>query len=375
MVKRFSLIVVIVTLLTFVFTFPSFAENPIGEYQNLLKSLYQEAKEGEWGEAQELASKLQTFFENEEKEIKELSPKLYEESEEYLPKIIKYASKKDFEELSEYYEKLTGAFPSSEKKEGFAGLFDSALIILREGFEAFLIIGALWAFLQKAGQENLKGSLILGAVTGVAGSIAVAFFLLSAAGKALPPAALEGLSSIIAAALLFYVSFWLLSKASTHRWEEFIKNTANQALIRKSYWSFFGVSFLAVFREGFETVLFYTALYHQVSPSGFWSGLISGALGLVVLVFAIVKLGVKIPLRPFFLATGILLYYLTIKFAGYGVHELAEIGWISETKLGNFSLSLLGFYPTLENLIVQGILLVIGIYGIGKILTNPPQAT
>jgi len=375
MLKKLSLVIALLVVLTFAFTVTSFAGTPIGEYKNLLESLYQEAKEGEWGEAQELAYRLQAFFEKAEKEIKELNPKLYEESEEYLPKVLKYTSEKDMEELSEYYEKLIGAFPSSEKKEGFAGFFDSALIILREGFEAFLIIGALWAFLQKAGQEELKGSLVLGAVTGIAGSVVVAFFLLSAAGKTLPPAALEGLSSIIAAALLFYVSFWLLSKASTHRWEEFIKNTANQALIRKSYWSFFGVSFLAVFREGFETVLFYTALFHQVSPSGFWSGLISGTLGLTVLVFAIVKFGVKIPLRPFFLSTGILLYYLTIKFAGYGVHELAEIGWISETKIGNFGISFISFFPTLENLIVQGILLAIGIYGIGKILTNPSQAT
>ena len=368
MLKKFSLILILIPILTFIFTVTAFADNPTGEYKMLLDNLFKEAKSGEWGEAQELSQDLKTFFEKEEREIKEISPKLYEESEEYLPKIIKYTQEKDFEELSEYYEKLASAFPTEDKKVGIAGIFDSALILLREGFEAFLIIGALWAFLQKAGQKELKGSLIFGAFAGSLSSVGVALFLLSAAGKALPPAALEGLSSAIAAILLFYVSFWLLSKASAQKWEEFIKNTANKALIRKSYWSFFGVSFLAVFREGFETVLFYTALYHQVAPSNFWAGLLTGALGLAVLVFAIIKLGVKIPIRPFFLATSVLLYYLTIKFAGYGIHELAEIGWITETKLNLKTLSFLSFYPTLENLVVQGLLLLIGLYGVFKVL-------
>ncbi|GAV23236.1 FTR1 family iron permease [Carboxydothermus pertinax] len=375
MLKKISFFLAVLALITLTFSVTALAEDPLAEYKQMLDKLHQEAKEGEWGKAQELSGKLAKFFTKEEAEIKEISPKLYEESEEYLPKIVKYAGEKNLEELTEYYEKLVSAFPSAEKKEGFTGIFDSALILLREGFEAFLIIGALYAFIKKAGQESLKGSLILGAFAGALGSVLVALFLLSAAGKILPPAALEGFSSILAAILLFYVSFWLISKANTQKWEQFIKDTASQALLRKSYWSFFWVAFLAVFREGFETVLFYTALYHQVSPAGFWTGLLSGVLGLAVLVYAIIKLGVKVPIRPFFLATGILLYYLTVKFAGYGIHELAEIGWISETKLGDFSISFISFYPTLENLIIQGILLIIGIYGIVKVITNAPKAT
>lgn len=237
--------------------------------------------------------------------------------------------------------------------------FDSFIIIVREGFEAILVISALIAYLVKTGHGDKKKRIYLGAVLALAASFATAVILnllVSVSGPARE--GLEGVTMLTATAVLFYVSYWLISKAEVGRWQRFIKGKVEASLSGRSVFALGSAAFLAVYREGAETILFYQALlagsngHQDIVASGFVTGTV--VLGIVYL--AINYLSIRIPLGPFFTATGSLLYYLAFSFAGKGVLEIQEAGWLSSTPVNFSAIHILGIYPTLEGLILQGTL-------------------
>jgi len=244
----------------------------------------------------------------------------------------------------------------------------SLVIILREGVEAILIIGALLAFLSRSGNREHLTSVYWG--TGVA---IVASLLTAVAVEVLfeiAPAsqeALEGVTMLLAVVVLFSVSYWLVSKIEHKRWEMYIRGKLKMALSRGSSFALASVAFLAVYREGFETVLFYKALFGATPTSGgVLAGLGLGLTALAILCLAIYRFGVRIPLRPFFAATSAVLYYMAFVFAGKGVRELQEAGLVGATPLPEVSrIDLLGIYPTVETLAVQGVLLAALLLALG----------
>jgi high-affinity iron transporter len=171
---------------------------------------------------------------------------------------------------------------------------------------------------------------------------------------------MEGFISVFAAVALFYVGYWLHTKSEAKKWQTFIHDKVQNVLSGKKVLGLMGISFFAVYREAFEVVLFYQALWLQ-SESGHhvivW-GFVAGLTVLVALTFGILKLGLKVPLKYFFGVTGTLLYIIAFIFAGTGIKELQAAGWVSTTPL-NFppQAPLLGIYPTLETLAAQGIML------------------
>jgi hypothetical protein len=160
----------------------------------------------------------------------------------------------------------------------------------------------------------------------------------------------EGFTALLAAVVLFSVSYWLISKIEAKKWHQYIQNKVQEALTGGRIAALVGVSFLAVYREAFETVLFYQALWLQ-SPSTqifvIW-GFLIGVAVLAAIIWSLFKVGMKIPLRLFFGISSALLYLLAFVFAGEGIKDLQATGWFRETPLPNLpQMPMLGIYPTL----------------------------
>ncbi len=240
---------------------------------------------------------------------------------------------------------------------GFAFL-QSAAILLREGIEAALLVALLLSYLAAAGLPELRRYILGGAFAGiVAGGLTwlLAQFLVET--STLEREALEGLTSLLAAAVLFSVSFWILHNADLKRWKSYIHDKAKSALGTGSGLALAAVSFLAVYREAFETVLFYQALWLRSGSAAGGAIVLGLAFGLVALTAVIVlmfRYGKRIPLKPFFAITGILLGILSLVFAGYGIAELQKIAWIQETPVDWIPyIPFLELQPTLEGLSLQ----------------------
>jgi high-affinity iron transporter len=173
---------------------------------------------------------------------------------------------------------------------------------------------------------------------------------------------MEGFISIFAAAALFYVGYWLHTRTEAKRWQAFIQAKVQSVLSRKSIFGLVGISFFAVYREAFEVVLFYQALWlqNENSHKAILAGFGAGVVAMLVATFAIFKLGLRLPLKYFFGATGTLLYIMAFIFAGTGINQLQAAGWVPATPL-NFppAVPLLGIYPTMETLAAQGLLLCV----------------
>ncbi|RAP77289.1 FTR1 family iron permease [Paenibacillus montanisoli] len=243
---------------------------------------------------------------------------------------------------------------------------DSLLIMLREGLEAILVIGALTSFLIKAGHRNKLKSIYWGAGGAIAASLLTALLLqtfLSVSGASRE--AMEGFTMIAAAAVLMWVSFWLARKAKASRWKQFVEGRMKHSIATGSLFTLGMTAFLAVYREGFETILFYQALFAMSgSDSVVASGLAGGLLFLGIVYYAFNRYAVKIPLKPYFLATSILLTVLAFRFLGYGIRELQFAGSLRSTEIhGMPEMNVLGIYPTVEVIAAQSGLLMFLLLG------------
>jgi len=273
------------------------------------------------------------------------------------------------QELRALHGELLGQIQEAQSALGhsptpFELFLQSLVILLREGIEAILIIGALIAFLVKTGAEGRRRDVYFGVGAALAASVLTAVlietvFHISVAQQEL----LEGATMLLAAGVLFYVSYWLLSKMEVVRWNQFVRGKVQQALAGGSILALPTVAFLAVYREGFETVLFYKALFVSSGPVEAAIPVVLGMLVasalLVVVYLAISRYGVRIPLKPFFGITGIFLYYMAFVFAGKGVLELQGAGILGVTYVPWAPvIPALGVYGTAEGLLVQGVLVL-----------------
>ena len=243
------------------------------------------------------------------------------------------------------------------------GIFDAAAILLREGLEALLIIAALLAFLQKSGNGGKRIWIWAGGIAGVLVSILGALVIqrfFSAVITGTNREMIEGITGLVAAAMLFYVSFWLHRKTQIEGWQRYIREKTNAALATGSLFSLAMLSFLAVFREGAETTLFYIGIAPSIGQRDLWLGLLIAAAILAVAGIAIIVLGRRLPLRPFFRVTSLLIFYLGFKFIGAGVHALQVAGVLPASTSGYLpSVDMIGLYPTWESTAIQACLLVI----------------
>ncbi|MDR1450061.1 MAG: FTR1 family iron permease [Propionibacteriaceae bacterium] len=240
-------------------------------------------------------------------------------------------------------------------------LVEALVIILREGFEAILVLGAIIAYLVKAGRQDKLWNVYAGALLALAASVALAFAInavtaLSGANQEV----LEGATALIAVVMLVWVSNWILGKSDAGAWAHYIKAKTAASLSGGSVLPLVFAAFLAVFREGAETILLLQAVKTRAGADSHmvWIGLGIGALALAAVYLAIRRLSIKLPLRPFFLATSVILAILAVSFAGSGVSELQEADVISNTRLPwPPTVDLLGIYPSAQTLAAQGLTL------------------
>lgn len=270
---------------------------------------------------------------------------------------------------------LGGATAALEPRGGaWARFFQSATIILREGFEVVLVIAALLAYVRRSDNPAMRRPILLGTVLGVVASAGTAA-LLATVFRLRPGTTevVEGAAMLLASLVLFWVSYWIISKAEAERWQRYIQGKVQHALAAGSGAALAAAAFLAVYREGFETVLFYQALIGS-APGGdaaIGFGFVTGSalLGVVYLLF--MRFGFRIPIRPFFLATGALLYAMAVVFAGTGIHELQEAGVVGLTPVDWApSLAALGLFPTVETLLAQAVLVVPVAAGLALVLVR-----
>ncbi|HEY6997151.1 MAG TPA: cytochrome c/FTR1 family iron permease [Candidatus Binatia bacterium] len=249
----------------------------------------------------------------------------------------------------------------TDEYSGIYFFLNSALIIVREGLEATLVLAAILAMLKVMGATDAVRYIHLGWILALfAGGLTwlATQTVLTFSGQ--NRESMEGFISVFAAVALFYVGYWLHTKSEAKKWQSFIRGKVENVLSGKKLLGLVGISFFAVYREAFEVVLFYQALWLQ-NENGhhlILSGFIAGLALLVVLTFGILKLGLNVPLKYFFGATGTLLYIVAFIFAGNGIKELQAAGWVSTTPL-KFppQAPLLGIYPTVETVAAQTLML------------------
>jgi high-affinity iron transporter len=273
-------------------------------------------------------------------------------------------------------------------ESGWSAFLQSLLIILREGFEAILVIGAVVAFLLKTGNRRRLRSIWGGVVLGLLASVVTAVVLRTVL-SAVPASQdiIEGITMLIAVAVLFSVSYWLISKVEAAKWQQFIREKVSAALEQGGGKTLAFVAFLAVYREGAEVALFFQALFgegqHVVLPLSL--GIVVGFALLAVIFTLFYRFGVRVPLRPFFAVTSVLLYYMAFVFIGKGVRELQEGNALSITLLSGFPhVEAMGIYPTVEGVLAQLFLLTLFVFALVKTFwprrsvalpTAPPQGT
>jgi high-affinity iron transporter len=283
---------------------------------------------------------------------------------------------------AEVYEALDLAGESLTIRASAPVLFgQSFVIILREGLEALLIIGALMAFLTKAGAVERRRDIVMGVWVAIGASVvtAVAFGTIFQTATA-QQEVIEGMTMLLASFVLFWVSYWLISKIELRKWHEFVHNQMRSALAKRGAWALGGVAFLAVYREGFETVLFYAALFTSsdgsfAAMSSIAGGVVAGGLVLAVVYFLMQRYGLRLPLKPFFAITSGFLYVMAFSFAGQGVAELQEIGWIPTTTWDWIpSVPALGVFPTMQTVMSQVLLAVALIGALAWVFWIEPRA-
>jgi high-affinity iron transporter len=268
----------------------------------------------------------------------------------------------DWETLRTRLESVTVNL-TAKKAEGFwTVLLQSLLILLREGFEAILVITALITYLKRQGEDDKLRYVYYGVTWALVASVLTAGLLsvvLEVSGAV--QEALEGLTMLLAAGVLFYVSCWLISKREAARWQAYIRTRMNQALSRGSTLALGSAAFLAVYREGAETVLFYQAMAGQADGryGAIVTGFVLALLALGSVYWLMRAASFRLPIGLFFTLTAGLLYYLAISFAGSGVLELQAANWVGITPLEWVPrISWLGLYPSLETVLAQLALLI-----------------
>lgn len=244
----------------------------------------------------------------------------------------------------------------------------SLLILFREGLESILIISTIVAFVVRTGRRDALpyihygwiGAVVLGALTW---SLARYMLSISGANREVT----EGLTALLAAAMLLYVGWWLHSRSNAQAWTRYVREQLNSALATRTLWTMAGLSFLVVYRELFEMILFYETLWSQAGAVGhsavIW-GIATASALLVLIGGMILRYSVRLPIGPFFTVASTLLAVMAVIFVGNGIAALQAAGVLDVTNVRFFSLPLLGIHPTIQSLVPQALILALIVGGI-----------
>ncbi|HET9639431.1 MAG TPA: FTR1 family protein [Allosphingosinicella sp.] len=281
---------------------------------------------------------------------------------------------RDPAEVRERIAALDGLFDETERalapdRGSAASTFLGAFtILLREGLEALLIVVAMLAFLRKADRAEMVRPVHLGWIAALAAGVATwwaATHLVSISGASRELT--EGFGSILAAIVLLFVGIWMHGKAQADEWQRYIREKVGQALSKKSAWFLFLLAFVAVYREVFETILFFAALSAEGRLAPLLGGAATAAALLALIAILMLRFSRKLPIAKFFAYSSALIAVLAVVLAGKGVAALQEAGMIGVTPLDWAPrVEILGLYPTLEGNLAQVATLAILLAGFAR---------
>lgn len=344
--------------------------------QTLINLLSKTDEQIETKELDKAVQSLQEFISvwpSVEGEIRTRNGSLYTQLENQVPVIAgKLTSKKaDLTELQTKLKEYKHSIELMQKKTSYT-IWDAALIMLREGLEALLIVTALIAFLRKAKVPNQEKWIWLGAFLGLIMSIAAAVGITMAFSSSTAGAnreIIEGVTGIVAVVMMIGVGAWLHQKSNIQIWNRYINKQMGAALSKGSIFSMALVSFFAIFREGAETVIFYAGMAPSMEISDLLIGIFVALAILTIFAFLFIRYSTKISITPFFKIATFLIYFLAFKILGVSIHALQLTNYIKTTQIVSLPVvNWLGFYPTWETIVPQLILLgIIGLVGISII--------
>lgn len=260
-----------------------------------------------------------------------------------------------------------GALLEESGLSGTTLFLASLIILLREGLEALLVVIALATILVKTRRSDALKYVHLGwvvaCIAGLTTWLAAQYFItISGASREV----MEGVAALLAAAVLFYVGFWMHGKTQAQEWQRYIQESVNRSLTTGALWGIAGLAFIAVYREIFETILFYQSLLTQTSQGQYnalWGGIAAGAVLLAIIGWILVRYSVHLPISKFFSFTTFILLALSFVLAGKAVTALQEAALVGRTPLPvSFSFDWLGINSTWQGIGLQAAILVAAIW-------------
>ncbi|MFL6517069.1 MAG: FTR1 family protein [Bacillus sp. (in: firmicutes)] len=299
-----------------------------------------------------------------EGDVQTRDSKLYSDLETEIPTAISLLSsaKVDGTKAEEIVKEINSRLAPLISKTDYS-LWDAALILLREGLEGLLIVVTLLAFLKKMGQGAKQKWIWAGVGAGVLASAVLAIVINIVFSRIVAASSreyIEGVTGVVAVIMMLTVGAWLHNKSSIGNWNKYINQQMEQAIARGSLISFALISFLSVFREGAETIIFYTGITPYISLQQLVLGVLLAVGILVIVGFAIIYYSVKIPIRFFFKAATILIYFLAFKILGISIHALQISDVLSTSTVHQLPfVDWIGLYPTWETTITQLLLIMV----------------
>ncbi|WP_409299158.1 FTR1 family iron permease [Peribacillus sp. SCS-26] len=336
----------------------------LSDVYGLLNEAEEQIAGGQHQAAVKGLNKILTIWPIVEGDVQTRDSGLYSDMETKVPAAISLlnSQKVDAEKAGSIVGDLGERLAPLLKKTSYSS-WDSALILLREGLEGLLIVALLLSFLKQMGQGDKQKWIWTGVAAGVFASalLAVAIHMLfSSLAAASSREYIEGLIGLLAVIMMLTVGVWLHRKSNIGGWNRYIRQQMNQAVVKGSLLSFAVISFLSVFREGAETIIFYTGITPYISMQQLITGIVIAVIILAGAGYAIISYSVKIPVRIFFRAATLLIYVLAFKILGVSIHALQISKVFPTTTVTSLPfIEPIGFYPTLETAVSQVLLLLI----------------
>ncbi len=336
----------------------------LGTYVMKLRQAGDLIAAGKWDAAREATKLLQRQWLAVEGDVVSQSQSVYDNTERDLVMLDAYlSSEAKRPEAAAVAERMIRSLtPLIDAQYSW---WDAALIPIREGIEALLVVGTLLMFAKKADSKPARRWVFGGTAAGVVLCVVVGTIValvLSSDAFGRNNSLINGWTGVLASLLLLYVSYWLHRNADVKRWNQFIKSKSDRALSGGKMFSFALIAFFAITREGLETVIFLIGMAGKMPAAELTGGIVAGFGVLAAAAFVMIKLGTRLPIRPVFLVSSLIVFYLCFKFMGSGIHSLQMAGVIPSTvedylpEKVSFSL-----YPSWYSTLPQLLFLIAGI--------------
>ncbi len=236
-----------------------------------------------------------------------------------------------------------------------SSFFGAFTVLLREALEAMLIVIVMLTLLRKAGRRDVEAYVHGGWIAALGAGVltwTAATYLISISGA--DREFTEGFGSLLAAVILLWVGIWMHGKSQAGAWQRYIRDKLGHALSRRSAWGLFGLAFVVVYREAFETILFYAAIWNEENAGAILAGAGAAILSLAVIAWALIRYGRALPIEKFFAYSSALIAVLCVVLIGKGASALQEAGWLPISPLAGFiRVEVLGLYPTVQTIAAQ----------------------